>query len=264
MNNIEEKKPIQNKLEKRHLSEEVFHDNKYSNENTSPKHYLYNPTYIIFQRMKKMVSDVRPKEKSILEYGCGNGWMTAELAALGAKIHSFDISEQAVEETKTFLEKKNLLASCEINKMAAEALQYDDDKFDIVFGFAILHHLDLELSIDELFRVMKPDGVAYFAEPLEGNPFLWVYRKLTPNYRTPDEKPIIIAELKSLMSKFSQFEHEEYYLTALFAFILIYIPYVSKYYDLVSRPLQKFDRWLLNLFPGLGRFAWYSVFTIRK
>jgi len=264
MSDNNEKSDSSEELKRRHSSEEDFHDNKYSNKNTSPKHYQYNPTFMIFKRMRDMVSDRSPEGKFILEYGCGSGWMTAELAALGAKVYSFDISDQAVEETKQFLENNNLLSLCSINKMAAESLEYNDNEFDIIFGFAILHHLDIKLSIGELYRVMKPGGVAYFAEPLEGNPFLWLYRKLTPNYRTPDEKPIVIEEFKLLIDDFSQFEHEEYYLTALFAFVLIYLPYVSKYYDAVSRSLQKLDRKLLKIFPALGKFAWYSIFTIRK
>lgn len=86
--------------------------------------------------------------------------------------------------------------------MGGEQLNYPDGFFDIAVGFAIIHHLDLNLAIPELYRVLKPGGIAYFAEPLGGNPVINLYRKLTPQYRTQDEEPIDLDKLSSLLYQF--------------------------------------------------------------
>jgi SAM-dependent methyltransferase len=46
----------------------------------------------------------------------------------------------------------------------AEALPFDDEAFDLVFGHAVLHHLpDLDQAWREIHRVLAPGGVALFA-----------------------------------------------------------------------------------------------------
>jgi SAM-dependent methyltransferase len=46
----------------------------------------------------------------------------------------------------------------------AEGIPYDEDTFDLVVGHAVLHHIpDVELSLREVVRVLKPGGRFIFA-----------------------------------------------------------------------------------------------------
>jgi SAM-dependent methyltransferase len=46
----------------------------------------------------------------------------------------------------------------------AEGIPYDDNTFDLVVGHAVLHHIpDVELSLREVVRVLKPGGRFVFA-----------------------------------------------------------------------------------------------------
>ena len=46
----------------------------------------------------------------------------------------------------------------------AEGIPYEDDTFDLVVGHAVLHHIpDVELSLREVVRVLKPGGRFIFA-----------------------------------------------------------------------------------------------------
>lgn len=86
--------------------------------------------------------------------------------------------------------------------MDAQALDFPDGHFDAVFGLAILHHLDFRKALTEIERVLKPDGVMFFAEPMDLNPVGRVVRRLTPKARTVDERPFRLAELRMLDEMF--------------------------------------------------------------
>src|SRR3989337_1097883 len=179
-------------LKARQSSEEKFYDAQYKEKHDGPAHYKLGTSYNVFLRMKNKLGDI--KGRRVLDYGCGTGWITLELADMDARVDSFDISSVAVEKTTARLTRHNLMSNCTVRKMTGEKLDYPDNCFDIIFGFAILHHLELDKAIPELRRVLKPSGIAYFGEPLGGNPFINLYRRMTPQYRTADEKPLVLKD----------------------------------------------------------------------
>lgn len=86
--------------------------------------------------------------------------------------------------------------------MDAHKLDFEDNSFDVVFGKAILHHLDYAVALDEINRVLKPGGTMVFMEPLDMNPVGWVVRAVTPDMRTPDEVPMRLRHLKLFKERF--------------------------------------------------------------
>ena len=160
----------ENTLEARLQREAQFHDTKYSGGDSYPSHYAVGPTQYVYTQMREALGDLNGKH--VLEVGCGEGWITRELAQRGAIVSAFDISPQAAENTRKVLAADNLLERCTIGVMPAEMLSYPDNSFDIAIGFAIIHHLDLGKALAELHRVLKPGGVGYFAEPLATNPLI--------------------------------------------------------------------------------------------
>ena len=93
--------------------------------------------------------------------------------------------------------------------MDAHALDYPDRHFDLVFGTGILHHLDLERALAEIARVLKPDGIVLFGEPLDTNPVGRVVRALTPRARTADERALRKPELARIARTFACTFHFE-------------------------------------------------------
>lgn len=100
--------------------------------------------------------------------------------------------------------------------MDAHRLCFADSFFDVVYGGAILHHLDLEKAMEEIYRVLKPGGVIIFSEPLTYNPFAKLVRFFTPEARTPDEKPLGQRELH-IISRF--------FLTRCYFFEFLSVPF---------------------------------------
>jgi ubiquinone/menaquinone biosynthesis C-methylase UbiE len=249
-------------LSRRHAAESDFHDRKYGEGEGYPRHYAVNPTYPIYQRMLALAGD--QSNRLVLEYGCGEGWISRDLALAGAKLSAFDISAEAVTRTQEVLASAGVADRCSVEQMGAEKLRYSDNSFDTAIGFAILHHLDIEMAVAELHRVLKPGGVAYFAEPLGTNPLINLYRKLTPQYRTPDEAPLDLGAMAHMFSRFRSVSHTEYYVTALAAVAVAYLPFGDRIFPAFNRMLMKFDDGLLRALPGLGRFAWYTIIKLEK
>jgi ubiquinone/menaquinone biosynthesis C-methylase UbiE len=108
-------------------------------------------------------TDGWPYAKS-LELGCGTGFFTLNLKLAGVidEGHVTDLSPGMVEVAKR--NAHNLGFEVEGRVADAERLPYDDDTFDIVIGHAVLHHIpDLDQSMREILRVLKPGGRFVFA-----------------------------------------------------------------------------------------------------
>jgi ubiquinone/menaquinone biosynthesis C-methylase UbiE len=99
-----------------------------------------------------------------LELGCGTGFFLLNLMQAGvAKRGSVtDISPGMVAVAVRNAEGLGLDVDGRVAD--AEILPYDDDSFDLVVGHAVLHHIpDVEQSLREVLRVLKPGGRFVFA-----------------------------------------------------------------------------------------------------
>jgi SAM-dependent methyltransferase len=94
--------------------------------------------------------------------------------------------------------------------MDAHKLEFPDAHFDLVCGSGILHHLDLKIALPEIARVLRPDGIFLFSEPLDNNPVGHLVRRLTPEARTPDEEPFRFHQLELVRQHFDcEFHFEQ-------------------------------------------------------
>mgnify|MGYP006273261389 CR=1 FL=1 len=120
-----------------------------------------------------------------------------------------NISEAEMEKGRWLATRSR--ATPEFRLMDAQALEFEDDSFDVVFGAAILHHLDMDRALAEIQRVLKPDGRMFFVEPMDMNPVGRVVRALTPAARTEDERPFRMRDLRMLEERFDcRFDFTEF------------------------------------------------------
>jgi ubiquinone/menaquinone biosynthesis C-methylase UbiE len=126
------------------------------------------------------------KNKDILDYGCYDGWMVPRYQKMRpSSITGLDISETAISKAQA-----NYGDRAKFYAGDAHAMPFTDESFDLVVGRAILHHLELDLALKEIRRVLRPAGKAIFVEPLGDNPGAKLLRAITPKARTKDEKPL--------------------------------------------------------------------------
>ncbi|HNU95888.1 MAG TPA: class I SAM-dependent methyltransferase [Candidatus Magasanikbacteria bacterium] len=94
------------------------------------------------------------KDKKILDVGAGTGRVSLPLALAGAQVTALDVSEKILE----VLKRKNKKITTVVGE--AENLPFENESFDIVTAaFLVVHLKDPKIFFDEVYRVLKPDGL---------------------------------------------------------------------------------------------------------
>lgn len=122
-------------------------------------HTFRNMTHWGLQEVLISNSDI------ILDVGCGGGMTVNELADFiseNGKVYGIDISEVAVEKSKTknriYIEQNKV----KVQQAPIEKLPFSHEMFDKIF--AIQTHIyweNIEEGLSEVFRVLKPQGSFY-------------------------------------------------------------------------------------------------------
>jgi ubiquinone/menaquinone biosynthesis C-methylase UbiE len=137
--------------------------------------------------------------KRLLDYGCGRGAASLTYLERGAQVDGIDISPVYIEDAARQAEAAGFPEErYAFHVMDAHKLEFPDATFDFVVGYGILHHLDAEVALEEIHRVLRPGGRVLLQEPLADNPLLRAFRLVTPSARTEDEAPFTGKDLKRL------------------------------------------------------------------
>jgi SAM-dependent methyltransferase len=200
--------------------------------------------------------------RCVLDLGCGSGENSLLLARRGASVIGVDISESLLALARQRL-AVNGCAGAPVHFLPASAhrLPIPDASVDVVLGIAILHHLDLDATSREVFRVLRPGGRAIFEEPVRDSWLLRAVRKLIP-YRAPDvspfERPLTTAELQRFAARFRLTNRRSFRLP--FVSLVQVAPRLRRWIDAACR----LDGRLLARFPSLARWSAVTVFEITR
>ncbi len=113
----------------------------------------------------------------ILELGCGQAWVTRQLA------EQFQPQKIIATEVDHIQHRKNLLIDdlpqVEFREGGAESIDLEDGTVDSVLMLKSLHHVPVPLmgqALSEIARVLKPGGLAYISEPVYAGDFNEILR----------------------------------------------------------------------------------------
>lgn len=109
-----------------------------------------------------VLAELRGDERLALDFGCGPGRFTADLANM---IHGRAIG---VDTTRAFIDMAPRVASVEYRVMTAGQIPVDGGQVDLLWICLVLGGIDdrtvLESSIRELNRVLTPGGLVVLVE----------------------------------------------------------------------------------------------------
>lgn len=135
-----------------------------------------------------------------LEIGCGTGLFTRKIWRLtAANITAIDISEELLNIAR----RNDSIGPGKYINGDAMHLGFADGEFEVVFGSSILHHLDFDKVLPEIFRVLKNGGRMTFAEPNMLNPQILIQKNVPAIKKrlgdSPDETAVVRWKLARQM-----------------------------------------------------------------
>ena len=244
-------------LTKKNLREKDFHNELQSKPKGRFENIFYkaiaNTWDDFYERLKK-----NARNSEVLDYGCGVGPSIIAVSNYQPKkIIGIDISEISIKKAKD--KTKYLGSMVELQVDNCEKTSFENNRFDLVYGHGILHHLEFSKCLDEILRILKPGGSLIFVEPLGTNPIINLYRKLTPKSRSIDEHPFTDKDLTLLKNKYNDVEIKYYGLLTLIFFPFYSDPNKSKIFKI----LKDADQILFKI--KLFRyFAWSVLISAKK
>lgn len=158
-------------------------------------HYSYKKEDKLVEQFIKVAEG-----KNVLELGSNTWSEWIDQKVRPKKLTCINISEKALQSGIDSAKKVDFDIDFKI--MDANILEFPDNSFDVVFGRAILHHLDIDEALMNLNRVLKPGGTILFLEPLNINPFYKLYRVFNPEERTPDEHALVFKDFSKIKKYF--------------------------------------------------------------
>jgi SAM-dependent methyltransferase len=112
------------------------------------------------------------KGRTVLDAGCGTAYGSRLLAEGGAReVVGVDIAKSVLDAVGPAMPDTVRLEAGDLHKLA-----YDDDSFDLIVCFEVIEHFkDPLVVLDELVRVLAPEGLLLISSPNrrvypEGNP----------------------------------------------------------------------------------------------
>jgi len=110
--------------------------------------------------------------KVLLDIGCGCAMTPIIFALAGATVYAVDVAPKTIATNQWFAEVKGVADRVHLHVGPAETLPFPNEMFDLVYGGAALHHLQLDLAGPEIARVLKKGGRGGFQDPLGHNQLL--------------------------------------------------------------------------------------------
>ena len=201
--------------------------------------------------------------KTLLDVACGYSMTPVIFALAGAKVHAIDVAPKTIAVVQQFAEYKGVADRMQAHVGPAEGMPFENDTFDLVFGGAALHHLQLAPAAREIARVLKPGGKGAFQEPLGHNRLLEFARDYLP-YKNKHpakgtDRPLYMQDVKHFGEHFKTWSYRGFGLTGMASKVL-HLPRDSS----LRHALHRLDERLFDSVPYVQRYARYSVICVTK
>lgn len=111
-----------------------------------------------------------PSDALVLDVGAAQGGFIAVCHKLGYRGYGIEPWDEARDNARRLSEYLSIPIN--IVEGMAENIPFDDESFDIVHANSVIEHVvDLDASLSEIFRVLKPGGIFWFNSASSMSPF---------------------------------------------------------------------------------------------
>jgi len=150
------------------------------------KERRFSPEAIVAKRsvlkyFTSVVSTYILKTDNVMDLGCGPGGFLSIIATLCDKVTGADITPNFLEECNKLIKKRQLTNASTV-LIKSGKIPFPDGHFDKVVMVDTIHHLENATeTMEEVFRILKNDGLLLIFEPNKLNPLLYLMCCLDKN-----------------------------------------------------------------------------------
>lgn len=203
------------------------------------------------------------KGKTVLDVACGYSMTPVIMALAGATVYAVDVAPKTIATVQKFAHYKGVGERVHTHVGPVESLPFADEKFDLVFGGAALHHFQLDSAAQEIKRLLKPGGRGGFQDPLGQNPLLEFARDYLP-YKDKHpvkgtDRPMRIRDVHTFGHHFAAYQYRGFDLFTMGAKIL-----QLKQQSALRKALYTLDNRLFDVAPYFQRYARFIVTCITR
>lgn len=115
------------------------------------------------------------KNTTVLDIGCGGGMNLKRMLKLSPQgnVCGIDISQESLNKSRK-VNAKEIGKRCTVKYGSADAIPFGKDTFDIVTAFETIYFWgDMEKSLKEIARVLKPNGTFLIVNELSDPANIW-------------------------------------------------------------------------------------------
>jgi len=154
-------------------------------------------------------------------------------------------------------------------------LEYPDSFFDHIYGSSILHHVNCEVAGREIYRCLKPNGIAYFLENSDRNPILRYIRRMM--FGSPDgyqKKKFLVFTRRGTTDEYPLTEGEVVVLSEVFGGQMkrihtqfIFLQLLSRFgwrNRIFKRSMTGLDSIIARLFPFVVQYGFVQGIWLQK
>lgn len=124
----------------------------------------YARGFYVIGVLERYAPGFRVPGSRVLDIGCGDAGVIIAFAEAGAEVTGVEVDRKSLERGAVRAEEHGVRA--ELLASAAESLPFPDASFDLVILDNVLEHVqDRERTLEEIHRVLRPDGLLYLVTP---------------------------------------------------------------------------------------------------
>jgi len=159
------------------------------------------------------------KAQSVVDLGCGVGFLSLELARAGFNVTGLDLSEVSINIAKNYASKSK--ESLSLNYVCKNILDFDQYDETSVVSFGFMHHLPKEIlkeSLDKIYAKMQSRSVLLVVEPrydyanLNMAALIYALRLSLPNHfqhKDIEENANANSDIHDIYRELGELDHEQ-------------------------------------------------------
>jgi ubiquinone/menaquinone biosynthesis C-methylase UbiE len=124
----------------------------------------YARGYYVVATIRKYLPAFEIQGADVLDVGCGDAGVPIAFAEAGARAAGIEPHEPSVQRGRVRVSEHGV--AVDLRQGVAEELPYPDASFDLVVLDNVLEHVrDQRRTLEEIRRVLRPDGLLYLVTP---------------------------------------------------------------------------------------------------